>query len=370
MKIVADAQIPFLRGWAERLGEVTYVPGAAISKKDVQHADALIVRTRTRCDSNLLEGTNVQFIATATIGYDHVDLDYLHRAGIGWANCPGCNAASVAQYVRSCLLLLAAHGAWDNSVETVVPLEKPAVRTEALCGTFARLTLGIVGAGHVGEQVAQMADNLGFGRILRCDPPRAEREGAAEFMNLEEVAAESDIVTFHTPLTRLARPHATFHLASADFFNWLKRGAVLFNSSRGEVVDTEALKEALRKKRIRAAVVDTWENEPHIDLELLRLVFVGTPHIAGYSADGKACGTRMALQALARHFGKDVTQFDDIMPPSLPAGYAYYPEGEAKSFGDALRLYDPTRDCLALRAHPDAFEKLRGNYPLRRERAK
>lgn len=367
MRIVADAQIPFLRGWAERLGEVVYVPGAEISRKEVQNADTLIIRTRTRCDSNLLEGTKVRFIATATIGYDHLDTDYLRRAGIGWANCPGCNAASVAQYVQSCLLLLAAHGAWEEEKKTIVPLDEPVAAVGDFRRVFAELTLGIVGAGHVGEQVAKMASHLGFGRILRCDPPRAEREGKRGFVSLEEIAAESDVVTFHTPLTRIPQPYATFHLASTSFFNQLKRSAVLFNSSRGEVVDTMALKEALQEKKLRAAVIDTWENEPQIDRELLQSAFIGTPHIAGYSADGKACGTRMALQALARHLGKDITQFDAIEPPSLSAGYAYYPEGEGKDFDDALRLYDPTRDCLALRAHPESFESLRGNYPLRRE---
>lgn len=363
MNLLIDAKIPYMRGLAERLGRVRYVNGADITPADVREADALIVRTRTRCDRELLEGSNVKFIATATIGYDHIDTAYLAQQGIGWANCPGCNARSVAQYVECALLLLAAHGCWDDG--PLLPAEVPAPRIDT--GVFGRLTLGIVGVGHVGTEVLRVAQRLNFGRVLLCDPPRAEREGG-EFVTLSEVAKECDVVSFHTPLTPAAEPHATFHLAGESFFTQLKRGAVVLNTSRGEVVDTAALKEALAEGRLRTAVIDTWENEPQIDLELLHRTFLGTPHIAGYSADGKANGTRMALQAVARHFGLDDAFCRLVAPPDLPPGFSYLPQATADTAGcEALRLYDPTRDSMALKAHPEQFETLRGNYPLRRE---
>ncbi len=364
MKIVIDDKIPFIRGFAERMGQTVYLPGAVISAADVRDADALIVRTRTRCNQELLEGSRVQFIATATIGYDHIDTDYLRRAGIGWTNCPGCNAASVAQYVRNSLLLLAAHGCWDES-RPLTAADAPVCTADLDHTVFSRLTLGIVGVGHVGTEVLKMAQRLGFARILLCDPPRAEREGAEGFSSLADVAAQADIVTFHTPLTVQPVPHATFHMGDAAFFGQLRPGAVVFNTSRGEVVHTEALCQAMEQGRVRAAVIDTWENEPNISPWLLSHAFLATPHIAGYSADGKANGTRMALQAVARHFGLPDEEFALVAPPSLPEGFNYYPA--AAPLCEELRLYNPLRDSLALKQAPQQFEFLRGNYPLRRE---
>ncbi len=348
MKIVADDKIPYLRGQAERLGETVYLPGASIRPADVRDADALIVRTRTRCDRALLAGSRVRFIATATIGYDHLDTDYLAEAGIGWTNAPGCNAASVAQYVRNALLLLHAEGT---------------VRLDGGC------TVGIVGAGHVGQAVARALRPYGC-RLLLCDPPRSEREGGAEFVPQETIEREADIITFHTPLTHHG-PHATFHLADAEFFRRVARRPALVNAARGEVVCTEALRTALRLGQVRTAVIDTWENEPCIDRALLAAVRLGTPHIAGYSADGKANGTRMALAAVARHFGLP-ENFDGIRPPALPEGFLYFENGNPAAgsrdyLGSPLRLYDPERDSQALKSSPGDFELLRGNYPLRRE---
>jgi len=339
MKIVIDDKIPFIRGVAETLGECVYRPGAAICRADVQDADALIVRTRTRCDRSLLEGTAVRFVATATIGYDHLDTDYLRRAGIGWTNCPGCNADSVAQYVECVLLRLQLAG-------HIRP---------------ADCTLGVVGVGHVGSRVARMAERLGC-RVLLNDPPRSDR-GETGFTPLAEIRRKADVITFHTPLV-VTGPHPTLHLADAAFFGpGLARRPVIVNSGRGEVVDTAALKAALREGRVRAAVIDTWENEPHIDRELLDRAFLATPHIAGYSADGKANGTRMALEAVARHFGRPAHFC--VRPPELPEGYRYHPTATPPC--EPLRRYDPLRDSEALKADPAAFEALRGNYPLRRE---
>lgn len=369
MKLVIDSKIPFIKGYAELLGETRYIAGAAITANDVKDADVLIIRTRTHCNRQLLEGSNVKFIATATIGYDHIDTAYLAQAHIGWTNCPGCNATSVAQYVRGCLLNLALDGCWDEGdsfqkqVAKRILVESP----HAIETLFSKLTLGIVGVGHVGSQVQKMAEALGFGNILLCDPPRAEREGGAGFVSLAEVAAHADVISFHTPLTQAPTSHATYHLADAAFFALLQPGAVVINSSRGEVVDTEALKDALHKHLLRAAIIDTWENEPNIDRQLLADAYIATPHIAGYSADGKANGTRMALQAVARHFGIDPSTFHAISAPTLPTDFCYYPQGYGAQY-EALRLYDPQRDSVALKTHPENFEALRGAYPIRREK--
>ena len=366
LKLVIDSKIPFMKGFAEQLGEVQYISGADITAADVRDADVLIVRTRTHCNRELLEGSKVRFIATATIGFDHIDTEYLKEAGIAWTNCPGCNASSVAQYIESVLLLLNLHGCWDEKRQfTPINAELEGAAVDA--AAFSKLTLGIVGVGNVGKQVLKKVEKLGFKEILLCDPPRAEREGAEGFVTLEEMAQRCDIVTFHTPLTREPQAHPTFHLASADFFSQLRPGAVVINSGRGEVFDTEALKAALKSGKLRTAVIDTWEYEPHIDRELLEKVFIGTPHIAGYSADGKANGTRMSLQAVARFFGVDDAPFAAVSAPVLSPDFAYYPESAAHAAVPQLRLYDPTRDSLALKQHPETFEKLRGDYPLRRE---
>lgn len=357
MKIIIDDKIPFMRGQAERLGTAVYLPGAAITADDVRDADALIVRTRTRCDEALLKGSRVKFIATATIGFDHIDTAWLAKNGIGWTNCPGCNAGSVAQYVESTLLLLARAGRVSLDAST---------------------TLAVVGVGHVGTQVALMAKRLGL-NLLLCDPLRLQGCGGVEegsaaaggianaacCATLDDVCQQADIITFHTPLTRQGL-HATFHLASADFFSRLQRRPVVINSSRGEVVDTRALLGALRGGIVREAVVDTWENEPDISRELLDRAFLATPHIAGYSADGKANGTRMSLEAVASFFGVDC--LFDVEAPAVPPTFRYYPEApDDAAANPSLALYDPRRDSDALKADPAAFERLRGNYPLRRE---
>lgn len=336
MKIVIDKAIPYIRGAAERLGECVYLPGSEISAADVKDADALIIRTRTHCDKELLEGSSVKFIATATIGYDHLDTAYLDEAGIAWTNCPGCNAASVAQYVESAMLQLAKDG--------------------IVC--LADCTVGVIGVGHVGSLVAARLAALGCS-VLKNDPPRQESEGGY-FVSLAEIQQSADVITFHTPLTTTGR-HPTHHLASEAFMRGLKKYPLIINTSRGEVVDTIALKTALNEGLIRQAVIDTWENEPHIDRELLASVCIGTPHIAGYSADGKANGTRMALQAVAKFFGIE-EQFV-IQPPELPEGTITATDPMERK----LQFYNPLRDSEALKKAPTLFEQLRSNYPLRRE---
>lgn len=337
MKVIVDNKIPYIKGVIERIADkVVYLPGNAFTPQEVKDADALIVRTRTLCNRDLLEGSRVKFIATATIGFDHIDTAYCQEAGITWTNCPGCNASSVEQYVHSVLLLLK--------------------REKNLCLEGA--TIGIVGVGHVGSKVATMASKLGM-RVLLNDPPRADK-GEEGFVDLQTIARECDVITFHTPLNREGI-YRTFHLADEAFFNQLGRSPYIINSSRGEVVETQALLRALEKGQVKETVIDTWENEPDIDLTLLREAFIATPHIAGYSADGKANATRMSLEALCRFFGIEANF--KIVPPSLPEDMVWSEDKETAY----LQLYNPMRDSEWLKAEPEKFEWFRGNYPLRRE---
>lgn len=323
MKVIVDNKIPYIKEAINRIAdEVVFLPGADFTKEAVKDADALIVRTRTRCNRELLEGTLVKFIATATIGYDHIDTEYCREAGITWTNCPGCNAGSVEQYVRSVLGLLQRKKGLD----------------------LKNATIGIVGVGHVGSRVARTAKLLGM-RVLLNDPPRADK-GESGFVDLATIALECDVITFHTPLIQEGI-YRTYHLVDKDFLFSLKRAPYLINSSRGEVVDTASLLASLAAGKVKDVVIDTWENEPRISRDLLEAAFLATPHIAGYSADGKANATRMSLEALCRFFGMEV-EFE-ITPPEGPSDY------------------DPTRDSEWLKADPEKFEWFRGNYPIRRE---
>lgn len=345
MKIVVDDKIPFIREAIAQIStDVIYKSGIAISPDDIHDADALIIRTRTRCDEALLKGSKVSFIATATIGYDHLDIEYLKRAHITWTNCPGCNANSVGQYIHSCLLLLEKEKGYDLS----------------------KTTVGLVGVGHVGHAVIEAIRPLGV-QILLNDPPQKEALRKAGkphefFLKMEELQEKCDIISFHTPLITKG-PYPTFHLANKIFFNALKKQPIIINTSRGAVVDNTDVLQALKDGIIRDAIIDTWENEPNINQELLNLIYIGTPHIAGYSADGKANATRMALTALCNHFHLPVTF--QIRVPQLPE--EELPESNLTETERALVLYNPHTDSLKLKSHPTMFEELRGNYPLRRE---
>ena len=345
MKIVVDDKFPFiLVDIAQISNDLIYKPGIAISPDDIHDADALIIRTRTRCDETLLKGSKVSFIATATIGYDHLDIEYLKRAHITWTNCPGCNANSVGQYIHSCLLLLEKEKGYNLS----------------------KTTVGLVGVGHVGHAVIEAIRPLGV-QILLNDPPQKEALRKAGkphefFLKMEELQEKCDIISFHTPLITKG-PYPTFHLANKTFFNALKKQPIIINTSRGAVVDNTDVLQALKDGIIRDAIIDTWENEPNINQELLNLIYIGTPHIAGYSADGKANATRMALTALCNHFHLPVTF--QIRVPQLPE--EELPEPNLTETERALVLYNPHTDSLKLKSHPTMFEELRGNYPLRRE---
>lgn len=344
MKIVVDDKIPYIREALSVItGDTVYINGSDISSEDVKDADALIIRTRTRCDRHLLEGSKVRFIATATIGYDHIDTDYLDRAGITWTNCPGCNAGSVAQYVGASLILL---------------------RREGIIGGNA--TIGIVGYGHVGSKVEALSRDMGF-KTMVCDPPIEAGEADACIVPipalhpLSSLAECCDVITFHVPLTRTGR-YPTYHIADAAFFRSLMRRPVVINTSRGGVVDEEALLQALDGGAISEAVIDTWEKEPDINRHLLNKVYIGTPHIAGYSADGKVNADNMVIDALCRFFGVEKPPL--ILPPYIERR-GCIPERGTDDY--RLFMYNPVDDSRRLKASPSTFEQQRGNYPVRRE---
>ena len=309
MKIIIDNKIPYIKEAVQRIAdEVVYAPGKNFTPELVRDADALIVRTRTYCNRNLLEGSRVRFIATATIGFDHIDTEYCKQAGIEWTNAPGCNSASVAQYIQSSLLV------WKSC------------RNKKL----NELTIGIIGVGNVGSKVAKVAQDFGM-RVLLNDLPREEKEGAERFSSLKKIAEECDIITFHVPLYKEGK-YKTFHLADEDFFQSLKRKPVIINTSRGEVIQTDALLKALNSRMISDAIIDVWEHEPEINRDAICKFF----QIKGdYEINAPA--------------------------PASPIIHA-------KNHEEAvLQMYNPTEDSNRLKNQPELFETLRGDYPLRRE---
>mgnify|MGYP001161735740 FL=1 len=324
MKLIVENKIPHIAPLlAELPVEPLFLSPGAITRDAISDAEGLIVRTRTRCDAALLDGTAVRFIATATIGTDHIDLDYCRRRGITVASAPGCNAPAVAQWVFAALA---------------------AVRPDAQ-------TLGIVGCGHVGSIVERWGRAMGL-RVLVNDPPRAMREGPGGFCDLATIAREADVITFHTPLDATTR-----HLASREFFAALRRRPAIFNAARGAIVDTPALVEALDKGLAGAAAIDCWENEPNISAALLERAAVATPHIAGYSRQGKMRASIMAADALRRYLG---------MAPT-GAAESVHSVPEAVSLAEAAASYDIVADTVLLRARTAEFEALRNGYSLREE---
>ncbi len=324
LNVVVEANIPYIKGVLEPYGNITYLEAGDIDARAAADADALIVRTRTRCDGSLLGGSRCQFIATATIGTDHIDMPWCAARGIEVANAPGCNAPAVAQYVFASLAL----------------------------GTGGRLdgkTIGIAGVGNVGSIVARWAPQLGM-RTMLCDPPRQLAEGGDHWHTLAEIAAEADIITFHTPLDESTR-----HIVDSAFIDSLRRSPVLVNAARGGITDTQALITGLKSGRVSQVVIDCWEGEPAISPELLSMAAVATPHIAGYNHEGKVRATRMALDAFARHFGL----------PHIPMA-ENAPAGAVKDVTlDAItRSYDPAADTRALKADPASFEALRNRYNI------
>ncbi len=353
MKILADENIPLVADAFGPLGDVRAVAADRITPALLCDAQALLVRSVTPVGRALLEGSAVQFVATATIGTDHVDRAYLARRGIGFASAQGSNARSVAEYVFAALAVLAERGGWRLEEQT----------------------LGIVGVGNIGSRVARIAEGLGM-TVLLNDPPLARRTGDPKYVPIEALA-DADIVTFHVPLAREG-PDATYHMINESLMGRLKRGVILLNTSRGSVAETAALKAAHAAGRVGALVLDVWENEPAIDLELLDAADLATPHIAGYSYDGKVNGTRMILEALCRHFGlaRDWDPSPLMPPPRMPRVRLPAGVDRQQAIRYATRAaYDIEVDDAHLRAmggmpaHARAayFGSLRRDYPLRRE---
>lgn len=329
MKVIIDKAIPYIQGVLEPFAEVIYRDGREFSQEDVRDADMLIIRTRTRCNEALLAGSNVKLISTATIGFDHIDLDYCAHRGIKVTTAQGCNAAGVLQWVAAALALLSKCEGWT-------PQER---------------TLGIVGVGNVGRLIEEYAREWGF-KILRCDPPRHKREGG-DFIPMEEVVSGSDIVTFHTPLDS-----STYHLINDRTLSLMRADATLINASRGEVADTKALLNAKQN-----LLLDVWEHEPNIDRTLLEKALVATPHIAGYSSQGKANATAAVVSAAAEHFSLPLKGW---YPPQVqPATRRQIGwQNMCQSIEQYCNLLEQSE---WLKSRPEEFESIRNNYAYREE---
>ena len=319
MQVVIDKGIPFLEGVIEPYAQVLYLSPEEITPDTVRDADALIVRTRTRIDKELIEGSKVRFVATATIGYDHINQDYCNQAGVRWVSCPGCNAQAVCDYV-------------EEAISTMKSGKKA-------------LTVGIVGYGHVGKLVAQMANKKGY-RVLLSDPPLGI--GAS----LQEIAPLCDVLTFHTPLTHDGA-YPTYHLGNADVLRLCKPDALIINAARGGIIDEQALlahTSTFPSKEEKGGIaIDCWEGEPTINRALLQKVDLASFHIAGYSIEGKMRASEMCLEAFCKFFSLPILSINKKVVPL---------HGDSKS-GWIKRISDQ------LKAHPEQFEQLRKNYPLR-----
>lgn len=338
MKLVIDRHIPFIQGAFDDVCRVEYLSASDINSQTIEASECLVVRTRTKCNAELLADTGIKMIATATAGYEHIDMDFCDKNGIKTFIARGCNASSVAQYVGSAI------AAW--------------VETQRL--NQSKLTLGIVGYGFVGKAVELLAKAMGI-RVLINDPPLEYNGYNHPFVSLTEIANRCNIITFHTPLTNEG-VFATHHLADEFFFRQCKRSPLIINAARGGVVCEKSMITAYRIGQISGFVVDCWEAEPDICSETLNNAFISTPHIAGYSADGKANATKMCIEAVANFFGLTPTKPQVELSPKI----RYKVRNEELSH-ILLQNYDIIYDSDMLKAAPNSFEQLRNNYRQRRE---
>ncbi|PHM72650.1 4-phosphoerythronate dehydrogenase PdxB [Xenorhabdus sp. KJ12.1] len=348
MKILVDENMPYAEQLFKQLGEVQVIPGRPVPEGVLEHADAFMVRSVTKVNESLLKGSAVKFVGTATAGMDHVDQPWLEQAGIGFSAAPGCNAIAVVEYVFSALMILAEQDQFQLKDKTV----------------------GIVGVGNVGGRLAARLAALGV-KTLLCDPPRADRGDEGEFWPLEKLVKEADILTFHTPLNT-SGPYQTYHLADAELLSALPDNRILINASRGEVVDNQALLSALQNGKKLRVVLDVWEPEPNLSLPLLERVDIGTPHIAGYTLEGKARGTTQVFEAYCEFLGKpQKTALSDLLPESDFSHITVRGEVTQSILKRLMHLvYDVRRDDAPLRqvaGQNGAFDQLRKNYPERRE---
>ena len=328
IKIIVDNKIPYFRGLLDDVADIKYLSPEDITADVVKDVDAIVTRTRTRCDENLLKGSRCSLIASATIGLDHVDLEWCERNGITVKNAPGCNAPAVAQYVFASLISLG-------------------INLKDRC-------LGVIGAGHVGKIVADWGHQLGM-RVIVNDPPRERMDGQEDFVSLDAIAREADIITFHTPYTKVTE-FPTHHLLNLKFVAELRRKPIIINSARGAVTDTAALLNGLESGKISRVIIDCWEREPYISRELLEIAAVATPHIAGYSQQGKQRASYMAAHEVASQFNLCMSEVPQMqyLPPEI-------------TDADISSSYNPLVDSVALKKNPEKFEVLRNNYHLRTE---
>lgn len=348
MKILVDENMPYARELFARLGEVKAVPGRPIPVAELDDADALMVRSVTKVNGQLLDGKGVRFVGTATAGTDHVDQDYLHQAGIAFSAAPGCNAIAVVEYVFSALLMLAERDGFELTDRTV----------------------GIVGVGNVGGRLQKRLEALGV-RTLLCDPPRADNGEPGDFQPLDNLVEEADILTFHTPLYKDG-PYKTWHLADEALISRLKPGAILINACRGAVVDNAALLKCLDAGQKLSTVLDVWEPEPDLNVALLDKVDIGTAHIAGYTLEGKARGTTQVFEAYSAFIGKpQQIALDSLLPaPEFGRITLHGPLDQPTLKRLVHLVYDVRRDDAPLRKVAGVageFDKLRKHYLERRE---
>jgi erythronate-4-phosphate dehydrogenase len=353
MLIVADENIPLLDAFFAGFGEIRRVPGRSIDRATVERADVLLVRSVTNVNRALLEGSKVRFVGTCTIGTDHLDLDYFNEAGISWSSAPGCNARGVVDYVLGSLMTLA-------EIEGV---------------DLTQRTYGVVGAGEVGGRLIKVLKGLGW-NVKVCDPPRQAAE-VGDYVSVEQIIEQCDVISLHTPLTR-SGDDATWHLFDRQRLQQLRQGAWLINAARGPVVDNAALREVLLEREDLQAVLDVWEKEPEVDVALAELCVLATPHIAGYSLDGKQRGTAQIYQAFCAFMGQPaVIQLSDLLPaPWLSEVSLHGDSDPAWALAMLCRsMYDPRRDDADFRRslvgnvaeQRAAFDVLRKQYPVRRE---
>lgn len=339
-KIVVDRAIPFLEGLFEPYARVEYMHADQITHDSLLDAEVLITRTRTKCNKELLKGTGIQMIASATIGTDHIDMPYCDKAGIIVRNAPGCNAGGVMEYVFCALYGVAARRRINLSGKTI----------------------GVIGVGNVGKRVVGMSRALGF-RTLLCDPPRAEAEGGFDFCTLDQLLAESDIVTLHVPLNE-----TTDNMANKAFFKKMRKGAIFINASRGEIVDDKALMASI--PHLGPVIIDTWRNEPDINRDLMEMVDIATPHIAGYSYQGKMNATAAVVRAVARHL-KIESLYEFFPADDRPESTAVKLDLDGLSQGEIASVlsynYPIFTDDFLFRIDPSRFEAMREEYNYRRE---
>lgn len=340
MKIVIDDKVRFINNLFDNKAVTIFKSGSAIDFETVKDADALIIRTRTPCDKNLLQGSKVKFIGTATIGYDHIDTNFCKENNIFFTNAPGCNSGSVAQYIASVLINISTHYG--------INLENK--------------TIGVVGAGNVGKKVIKVAKALKMNVLVNDPPLQKSGNKDFDFCDIETLQKNADIITFHVPLTTEGE-YKTLKICNLDFIKKLKPTAIIINSSRGAVVDNLDLLNALNGGEIFTAILDVWENEPNINLKLLEKCFIATPHIAGYSVDGKANASMQIVRKLSDFFNLNLSNWQ----PNTSDYQEFCLTYEKLNPENILKSYNVMDDCIKLKNNPEKFEFFRGNYPPRRE---